>query len=302
MERSTRVLGTSRTGMPREASMRPGAPGITFGLFAPWATTSAQSSSSRPLTIMASARRTLTMRLGRTSRSWGFWLGRAMASTSARSPVTASVSDFRSVVVVTMRSLSAAETPCAPGALQAVAAARAMARNRRMVINLSSSERMRRVRTHDKGGLEEILAYLFGAAAVVLEVEVAAALTPRGLLVPEPEAQELRWIVREEGLPGPLGAGGGGILGPVVPEAQEPLGQLSMVEGLEPGVDVETLAVAEASLVVAVRIGHDHVAERHEVLPDHAEGRMLPARRRVLVLGVPADDGAGFLLWRLARG
>src|ERR1700693_987254 len=105
---------------------------------------------------------------------------------------------------------------------------------------------MRRVGAHDKGGLEDVLAHLFGAAAVVLEVQVAAALAPGRLLVPEPEAQELRRVVGEEGLHGPLRAGGGWVLRPVVAEPQEPLRQLPVVERPELAADVEALAVAMA--------------------------------------------------------
>src|SRR5574342_560069 len=72
-----------------------------------------------------------------------------------------------------------------------------------------SLARARRVGARDEGGLEEIPARPLGAAAVVLEVQVAAALAPSRLLVPEPEAQKLRGVVGEEGLPCRLCAGGG---------------------------------------------------------------------------------------------
>src|SRR5690242_7106553 len=98
------------------------------------------------------------------------------------------------------------------------------------------------MRAHNEGRLEEVLAHLLGAAAIVLEFEVAAALAPGRLLVAEPEAEELRGIVREEGLHCPLRAGGGGILRPVVAEAQEPLRQLAVREGLDAAVNVEPLA------------------------------------------------------------
>src|SRR5438552_1865312 len=58
---------------------------------------------------MASARRTLIMRLGRASRSCAFCVDRASESTSTRSPPTASVRALRSVMLVTTRSLSAAK-------------------------------------------------------------------------------------------------------------------------------------------------------------------------------------------------
>src|SRR5712664_3810330 len=160
---------------------------------------------------------------------------------------------------------------------------------------------MRRMGAHYKCGLEEILAHLPGAAAVVLEVQVAAALAPGRLLVPEPEAQELRRIVREVRLDGPLRSRGGRVLCPVVAEAQLPLRQLPVVEGPQLAVDVVALTVAMACPVEPIRVGDDDVPEGDEVLAEKGEGRTLPARRRVLVLCVEADDGTALLLGRLAR-
>src|SRR5215471_6134061 len=101
---------------------------------------------------------------------------------------------------------------------------------------------MRGMRSHDERRLEEVLAHLLGAAAIVLEFEIAAALAPGRLFVAEPEAQELGGIVREEGLYRPLRAGGGGILPCVVAEAPEPLPIAAVREGLDAAVDVEALA------------------------------------------------------------
>src|SRR2546430_13261911 len=159
---------------------------------------------------------------------------------------------------------------------------------------------MRRVGAQYKGGLEEVLAYLSGSAAVVLEVQVAAALAPGRLLVAEPEAQELGRIVREVRLDGPVASGRCRVLGPVVAEAQLPLRQLAVVERPGLGVDVEALAVAMARAVEPVRVRDDDIAEGDEVLAEKGEGRALPAGRRVLVLGIEADDGAALLLRRLA--
>src|SRR5215813_14748633 len=159
---------------------------------------------------------------------------------------------------------------------------------------------MRGMRAHDEGGLEEILADLPGAAAIVHEVEVAAALAPGRLLVAQPEAQELRRIVGEERLHRPLRTGIRRVLRPVVAEAQLPLRQLAVREGLQPSVDVEALAVALARLVDAVLVRGDHVAEGEEILAEGYERRMLPAGRRVLVLGVKAHDHAVPLLRGLA--
>src|SRR6266567_8948506 len=153
---------------------------------------------------------------------------------------------------------------------------------------------------HYKCALQEMLAHLPGAAAVVLEIQVAAALAPGRLLVPEPEAQELGRIVREIGLDGPLRSRVGRVLGPVVAEAQLPFRQLAVVERPDLAVDVETLAVALARPVEPVRVGDDDVTEGDEVLAQKGERGALPAGRRVLVLGVEADDGAALLRGRLA--
>ncbi len=60
--------------------------------------------------------------LGRTSASWKFWVPRVSDSTSTRSPPTASVSDLRSGIVVTTRTLSAASEPAPATAAPAITA------------------------------------------------------------------------------------------------------------------------------------------------------------------------------------
>src|SRR6266511_6132035 len=129
----------------------------------------------------------------------------------------------------------------------------------------------------NEGRLEEVFAHLFGTPAIVLEVQIAAALAPGRLLVAEPEAEKLRRIIREEGLYGPLRSRSGRVLRSVVAEPQEPLRQLPVVERLEPAEDVESLAVAGARVVDPVRIGDDDVPEGQEVLAQKGEGRALPA-------------------------
>src|SRR5882724_693404 len=101
---------------------------------------------------------------------------------------------------------------------------------------------MRRVGAQYKSGLEEVFAHLPGAAAVVLELQIAAALAPGRLLVSESEAQELGRIVREVRLHGPLASRRCRVLCPVVAEAQLPLRQLAVVERPGLRVDVEALA------------------------------------------------------------
>src|SRR5262245_59767735 len=165
---------------------------------------------------------------------------------------------------------------------------------------LSPSEWMRGMRAHDEGGLEEVLADLPGAAAIVHEVEIAAALAPGRLLVAQAEAQELRRIVGKERLHGPLRPRIRRVLRPVVAETQLPLRQLAVGEGLKQSPEVEALAVALARLIDAVLVRGHHVTEREEILTEHGDGRVLPAGRRVLVLGIEAHDHAVSLLRCLA--
>src|ERR1700682_1081845 len=136
---------------------------------------------------------------------------------------------------------------------------------------------MRRVGAHNEGRLEEILARVFGATTIVLKVPVAATLAPGRLFVPEPETQKLRRIVCEERLHCPLRSRGGRVLRPVVTQAELPLRQLPVVERLEPGEDVESLAVAGARLVYPVRIGDDDVSEGEEILGDERGGGAVAA-------------------------
>src|SRR5262245_20567957 len=235
MERSTRVVGTSSTPTPCDASTRPGAPGITLGLLAPCTTTSAHWSSSRPFITSTSARRTLTIRLGRTSRSWAFWLPRASASTSTRLPPTTSVSAFKSVVVATTRSLSAARA-------SVVSRPRAMSTNSTMRSvrgNIGiSSERMGGVSAQDERRLEEDL--VLDPRAPDARERTAAGRVALRVLVPDPEAQELRGPKRQIWLDGPLMAGRRRVLRVVVldagREAAEPTGAewLDLAEEIPP--------------------------------------------------------------------
>ena len=93
-----------RCATPRSGRARRGR---SSALLAPCTATSTQSSSSSPFSMSRSARRSFSIMLGRTSASWRFWVPRVSDSTSTRSPPTASVSDLRSGIVVTTRTLSA---------------------------------------------------------------------------------------------------------------------------------------------------------------------------------------------------
>src|SRR5260370_7308089 len=183
-----------------------------------------------------SARRTLTMRLGRTSRSCGFWVPRASASTSTRSPPTASTSALRSVVVVTTGILDAASAGTARRPIPSKSRRKSglsMRASVRMGIIVSSSslERMRRVGAHDERGLEEDLIHLPGAPAVVGE---AVPVGPLGVLVAEAEAEELRRHEREVRSDRPLTPAHDRVLGPVIAEARGPAGELTGAHRLHP--------------------------------------------------------------------
>ena len=120
----------------------PGRPGRSSEL-APRPTTSAQGSPSRPLITSMLARRSLTIRLGRTSRSCGFCVPRASESTSTRSPPTASVSALRSGRDATTLTLLAA--PASPDPSPATAQATRMTHiTRRISISLRSKVRRSR--------------------------------------------------------------------------------------------------------------------------------------------------------------
>src|SRR5262249_36875406 len=214
MERSTRPGGTSSTGMPSEASTRPRPPGTSPGLWAPWIETSAQPSSSSPLSTTRSARRSLTIWLGRISRSWGFWLPRASESTSTRSPPTASTSDFRSVVVVTTRTLPALSRG---GALTLKASPTNRAVSAKLGIlwrtsSLLSLEQVGGMGAENEGPLEEDLVDGLGATRA----------RPLGVLEAEPEAQELGGEEAHIGPDRPLVARPRRELCVVVPEAEDP--------------------------------------------------------------------------------
>src|SRR5690349_5791770 len=197
-----------------------------------------------------SARRTFTIRLGRTSRSCGFWLPRASASTSTRSPPTASVRALRSGVVATTRIRDAAGAGPAVSAMVASAAMTVAvttgSRTLCMVISSSSLERVRRMGAQDERGLEEDLVDLPGAPAVVGEAGTVGAL---GVLVAQAEAEELRRHEREVGADRPLAPAHQRILGPVVAQPGGPAGELPGAERLDLAAHVPAPAVAGAGLV-----------------------------------------------------
>src|SRR5437762_3288061 len=276
IERWTRVEGTSSRGMPREISIRPAAPRTMFGLFAPRTATSAHISSSAPFSISASARLSFSIMLGRTSASWKFCVPRVSASTSTRSPPTASVSDLRSGVVATTRSFFAA---CTPGASRAsvITIAPTTRRGRLMFKPPCALEWVSGVGAQNERALEEHLVHVPGAAAVGVE---AVSMIAVGVFIREPEAQELRRPERDVGLDRALAPRVDGELGPVVADAARPA-----TEGLhlETGVPAEAILLAlldQIDRVVAGEaprepcqidggIGHDRIlgAPLGETLP-----------------------------------
>src|SRR6266542_269844 len=279
--------------MPRETSMSPGAPRMILGLLAPRMATSTQESRSRPFWMRTSARRSLSIMLGRTSASWKFWVPRVSESTSTRSPPTASASDLRSGIVVTTRSFSAAGTSVANSATPA----RSAIDNRwmRVIGPLSSIlERVRRVGAEDERALQEDLVHPSRTQPRLRQQRMGAL----GVLVADPELEEVR---RDEGqirLHGPLPPGIERILRPVVAHAAGPA-----PEGLYLGVGVPAEASTRAVLHRRVDVvAHPGVAAGEDTFAGERQERMEPPLRPVLVLHVQADQCAAELIDREATG
>src|SRR5258706_5485127 len=293
MLRSTLVIGTSSTGMPRETSTRPAAPGTTLELFAPTTTASTQASTSSPLITSRSARRSLAMWLGRTSRSSGFWAGRARTSTSTRSPPTASTSSRWSLMVATTRIRSAAT----------VSTGKPSAKARRRVttrIMCTPLECIGRMRAENEARLEEDLVHHARAPAVVRPGDPVR---PVGVLVGEAEAQEFGRLEGHVGLHRPFTARRGRVLRPVVPEAERPA-----LPGLELRIRVPSPALpgprpAHVVDPVAIGVAPDvDLPAREQRLPGQPEQRVPPALRHQLVLEIDPGQAAATLLGRLAAG
>src|SRR5215467_14516969 len=251
-----------------------------------------------------SARRTLTMRLGRTSRSCGFWLPRASASTSTRSPPTASVSALRSVVVATTRTLSAAAAVLAAAPRPATEAS---AKNTNHRMGCLLSERVRGVRAQDECRLQQQLVDISRAAAVEVD---AVAIRSRRVLVAEPKAQKLGGHERQIRTDRPLVARVLRILGPVIPEPERPQAQGAEAERLElavgPGAEavqsVRARGVIGHAVTVGVRAGDIHVADLVERFAGQREERVLPAVGFVLVFRVGPDDRVAKPIGRVPAG
>src|SRR6266542_1032383 len=172
---------------------------------------------SRETSMSTSARRSLSIMLGRTSASWKFWVPRVSESTSTRSPPTASASDLRSGIVVTTRSFSAAGTSVANRATPA----RSAINNRRTcVIGPLSSilERVRRMGAEDERALQEDLVHPSRTQPRLRRQRMGAL----GVLVADAELEELRGHERQIRLHGPLPSGIERILRPVVAHASGP--------------------------------------------------------------------------------
>src|SRR5262249_13628967 len=279
-----------RIGTPREMSTRPAAPRTMFGLLAPFTATSAQASRSRPFSIRTSARRSFSIMLGRTSASWKFCVPRVRESTSTRSPPTASVSDLRSGMVVTTRSLRA---PWAPetSVVSAIRTATMKVRRRIRVVS-SILEWVRGVRAQDKGRLEEDL--VDGLCRRIVLVE-RCDLCPiaLGVLVGQPEAQELRGPEGDIRLDRPFEARLGRKLRRIVARSERP-----PPPRLQFTVEVPAEGVARTLLPHVVL----HSPYRIEALGGERQQRVQPSLRPVLVLHVVAEDGAAQPILSLAGG
>src|SRR5919108_1464966 len=280
IERSTRVVGTSSTSTLREMSTRPRPPRMMVALLEASMATSAQVSRPRPFSTTASARRSLSIMLGRTSASWKFCVPRVRLSTSTRSPPTASVSDFRSGMVATTFSLRAA---CTPGASITVPAmANTTSRINRFMRDLLL-EAMGGMGAQDERGLEEQLVDDATAAAVGIEAVAVRAL---GVLVGRAEPQELRREEAHVRLDGPLAARHRRILRVVVAGAERPLPPRLHLGPAVPAEAVLRLLLERIALVAG------HLADRIDALAAEREQRMQPAVGPILVLDVVADQRA----------
>src|SRR2546422_4636376 len=282
--------------MPRDTSTRPGAPRTMLGLFDPCTATSAHESSSRPFSTSMSARRSFSMRLGRISSSWAFCVPRASDSTSTSLPPTSSVSALRSGIVATTRILSAAEAVGSSGPMPQ-RAARKIRIARRMDRLL---EGVRRMGAEDERALEEDLVHPPGARVVQVE-GVASLRAAVGVLVRQPEAQELRRPEREIRLDRPLLTGIHRVLRPVVADAAGPT-----AEGLhlEPGVPAEVIALTLVDLIdraVPVHVDADvRLAQRVERFARDRDQWMEPTVRTIFVAALPAQDRGAVSVVRLA--
>src|SRR4051812_36266838 len=105
----SKLVGISSNLIPSDATMRPGAPAATFELREFSNSGGSQpSSSSAPPSIKASARFSVTMKLGLASTKCGSSVGFASATTFTRSPPISRATDARSGVVATTLSCAVA--------------------------------------------------------------------------------------------------------------------------------------------------------------------------------------------------
>src|SRR5438477_1004936 len=301
IERSTRVVGTSSTSTPREISMRPRPPRMMFWLFEPSMATSAHASRSRPFSTTASARRSLSIMLGRTSASWKFCVPRVRLSTSTRSPPTASVSDLRSGIVATTRSLRAAWTGGGDTAASTIRR-RTMSALIRLVTMALLLERVRRMGAENERGLEEQLVHESRAAAIAVEVEQIA-LRAIGVLVADPEAQELGGIEAHVWLHGPLIARVRRVLRRVIPRTERPPTPWLKLGPPVPPEALSGLLLEQVEAAVAVEVDAAlGTPDRVDALGGQRQERVEPAVRPVLELQIVAEQRAAQALVGLAVG
>src|SRR5262245_815041 len=284
---------------PTEASTYPGDPGKIWEFCEPTRRGSTQGSPPTPLRTSNSARRSLTIRLGRTSMSCGFCVPRARLSTSTRSPPTASVRTLRSGVEATTRTLLAAPASAATIAAAAIAP-KITEITRRMLVSLlaegrvrgSPSKRMGGVGTQDEGALEQDLVDALGARRPA-EVGGGHRVEMR-VLVGQPEAQEVRGLEGEIGFDRPLAPREVEVFGIVIADAAQPA-----LEGLDLGVHVETgrrrlLCARRGDFLagggIEGRARHLVEAPGLEPLARHREEGMAPSLRGELVLGVEVEN------------
>src|ERR1051326_7207204 len=229
--------------------------------------------------------------LGRTSASCKFCVPRVSDSTSTRSPPTASVSDFKSGIVVTTRTLSAA---CALVASAIAPATATKRRNHCVGCMRLLLERMRRMGAENERGLEEDLVDVPRGRLVVRESRVLASLRE---LVAQTESQELRRKEADVRLDRLLAAAYQ-LLRVVVARTARPAPERLQLAVSVPAEARERPVVAERDRglgnTVAVRVDQEVVArgfrtaDRPDAFTARGDERVQPAFRAVLVADVEA--------------
>src|SRR5262249_18868206 len=198
---------------------------------------------------------------------------------------TASVSAFKSVVVATTRSLSAARTSvvCRPKAMRTNSAMRSAKGN----IGISS-ERMGGMSAHDERRLEEDL--VLDPSAPDARQRTATGRVALRVLVAEAETEELGGPERQIRLDGPLMPRRRRVLRVVVLETGRETAQPAGAEWLDLTEEIPADPVERLRLRYIVRADDVDLTHLVQELARHRQERVLPSLGDVLILGLPVED------------